>query len=118
MESQDRSGGAFGAGKAGLPFDPIEFIKKPQVVLRIVSWVRVTFDKNYSDFINDFCIAVKSVVGRPVLSFSFPLRFPDFDSRFLPDSEPGLLLFFACHLRTLDTSSPTICLFSSNSPSL
>lgn len=32
-------GGAYGAGKAGAPFDPVTFIKKPQVILRIVSWV-------------------------------------------------------------------------------
>jgi hypothetical protein len=30
---------AFGAGRAGSNFDPIEFIKKPQVILRIVAWV-------------------------------------------------------------------------------
>jgi len=30
---------AFGAGRAGSTFDPIEFIKKPQVILRIVAWV-------------------------------------------------------------------------------
>ena len=33
-------GQAYGAGKAGGPFDPIAFIKKPQVILRLVSWVR------------------------------------------------------------------------------
>jgi len=32
------SGGAYGAGKAGGPFDPLAFIKKPQVILRLVSW--------------------------------------------------------------------------------
>ena len=32
-------GGAFGAGKAGGAFDPIEFIKRPQVILRCVSVV-------------------------------------------------------------------------------
>lgn len=32
-------GGAYGAGKAGGPFDPIAFVKKPQVILRAVSWV-------------------------------------------------------------------------------
>jgi hypothetical protein len=30
---------AFGAGRAGSVFDPIEFIKKPQVILRIVAWI-------------------------------------------------------------------------------
>ena len=34
-------GGAYGAGKAGGPFDPIAFVKKPQVILRAVSWVRL-----------------------------------------------------------------------------
>jgi hypothetical protein len=30
---------AFGAGRAGSTFDPIEFIKKPQVILRVVAWI-------------------------------------------------------------------------------
>ena len=30
---------AFGAGRTGSAFDPIEFVKKPQVILRIVAWV-------------------------------------------------------------------------------
>ncbi len=30
---------AFGAGRAGSVFDPIEFIKKPQVIARLVAWV-------------------------------------------------------------------------------
>jgi len=30
-------GGAFGGGKAGAPFDPLAFLKKPNVVLRILS---------------------------------------------------------------------------------
>ena len=35
----DGGGTAYGAGKAGGPFDPITFVKKPQVILRAVSWV-------------------------------------------------------------------------------
>lgn len=30
---------AYGAGMAGVAFDPVSFIKRPQVILRIVSWV-------------------------------------------------------------------------------
>ena len=30
---------AYGAGMAGAPFDPLSFIKKPQVIIRIVSVV-------------------------------------------------------------------------------
>ncbi|XP_033109187.1 synaptogyrin-2-like [Anneissia japonica] len=37
MEGQE--GGAYGGRKAGKPFDPIEYIKKPQVILRLISWV-------------------------------------------------------------------------------
>jgi hypothetical protein len=33
--------GAYGSGMAGTPFDPLGFIKKPQVILRIISLVRV-----------------------------------------------------------------------------
>jgi hypothetical protein len=35
----DGGGTAYGAGKAGGPFDPMAFIKKPQVILRIASWL-------------------------------------------------------------------------------
>ncbi|BFZ03827.1 hypothetical protein BsWGS_06866 [Bradybaena similaris] len=31
------AGGAFGAGKAGAPFDPVQCIKKPQVIFRALS---------------------------------------------------------------------------------
>ncbi|XP_032896940.1 synaptogyrin-3 isoform X2 [Amblyraja radiata] len=32
-------GGAYGAGKAGSGVDPIAFLKQPQTILRILSWV-------------------------------------------------------------------------------
>jgi len=38
-------GGAYGAGKAGAPFDPIQFIQRPQVILRaacLVSFISRT----------------------------------------------------------------------------
>jgi hypothetical protein len=38
-------GGAYGAGKAGSPFDPIQFIQRPQVILRaacLVSSISLT----------------------------------------------------------------------------
>ncbi|XP_071963996.1 synaptogyrin-2-like [Antedon mediterranea] len=38
MDGQ-QEGGAYGARKAGKPFDPIEYIKKPQVILRLISLV-------------------------------------------------------------------------------
>ena len=37
--AQGTIGGAYGAGKAGAPFDPLAYIKKPQVILRLVSLV-------------------------------------------------------------------------------
>jgi len=37
----DGGGGAYGAGKAsGRAFDVLTFLRKPQVILRAVSWVR------------------------------------------------------------------------------
>jgi hypothetical protein len=46
---------AFGAGRAGSTFDPIEFIKKPQVILRVVAWVYNSyFKKIIFFFINVF----------------------------------------------------------------
>lgn len=35
----NNEGDAYGAGMAGAPFDPLSFIKKPQVIIRIVSVV-------------------------------------------------------------------------------
>ncbi|OCT64400.1 synaptogyrin-3 [Xenopus laevis] len=32
-------GASFGAGRAGGGFDPVEFLKQPQTILRIISWV-------------------------------------------------------------------------------
>jgi len=40
----DKIGRAYGAGLAGAGFDPVSFIKKPQVILRIVSWVSDKFN--------------------------------------------------------------------------
>lgn len=31
--------GAYGGGKAGGAFDPVAFIRRPQVILRVVCWV-------------------------------------------------------------------------------
>lgn len=33
--------GAYGSGMAGAPFDPVGFIKKPQVILRILGIVSI-----------------------------------------------------------------------------
>ncbi|XP_054763181.2 synaptogyrin-3-like [Lytechinus pictus] len=32
-------GGAYGAGMAGKPFDVLDYIKKPSVILRFISWI-------------------------------------------------------------------------------
>jgi len=42
---------AFGAGRAGSAFDPIEFIKKPQVILRVVAWVYNSYLKKITFFL-------------------------------------------------------------------
>ncbi|CAG0921681.1 unnamed protein product [Notodromas monacha] len=31
--------GAFGAGKAGMPFDPIKFVQRPQTIVRFLCWL-------------------------------------------------------------------------------
>ncbi|XP_028670269.1 synaptogyrin-3a [Erpetoichthys calabaricus] len=33
------AGGSFGAGRAGGAFDPVAFVKQPQTILRILSWI-------------------------------------------------------------------------------
>lgn len=38
------SEGAYGGGLAGAPFDPLSFIKKPQVILRIINIVKKTIN--------------------------------------------------------------------------
>lgn len=35
-------GGAYGAGRAGAPFNPVTYIKKPEVIVRLVSLVRLS----------------------------------------------------------------------------
>ena len=30
-------GGAYGAGRAGAPFNPISYIKRPEVIVRLIS---------------------------------------------------------------------------------
>lgn len=52
MPQAQASGGAYGAGKAGAPFDPLEFIKKPQVILRAVSLVRIFMHCSFYDILN------------------------------------------------------------------
>ena len=43
---------AFGAGRGGSSFDLIEFLKRPQVILRIIAWViTVTFDNDYTNVV-------------------------------------------------------------------
>ena len=37
--SMTNNEGAYGGGLAGAPFDPVGFIKKPQVILRVISLV-------------------------------------------------------------------------------
>lgn len=37
--SMTNNDGAYGGGMAGGPFDPVGFIKKPQVILRIITIV-------------------------------------------------------------------------------
>lgn len=32
-------GGAYGAGKAGAPFDPIQFAQRPQTIVRLLCWL-------------------------------------------------------------------------------
>jgi len=39
MDKIGQFGQAYGAGMAGAGFNPLEFIKKPQVILRIVAWI-------------------------------------------------------------------------------
>jgi len=43
MDGGGGGGGAYGAGKAsGRAFDVLTFLRKPQVILRAVSWVRTS----------------------------------------------------------------------------
>jgi len=54
-------GGAYGAGKAsGRAFDVLTFLRKPQVILRLVSWVsRLTV--SLSLILPAVCVCVWSV---------------------------------------------------------
>lgn len=46
-------GGAYGAGKAGAPFDPIQFVQRPQVILRAVCLVSCILRSDFI-FVNRF----------------------------------------------------------------
>ncbi|CAF1256287.1 unnamed protein product [Rotaria sp. Silwood1] len=81
---------AYGAGRAGSAFDPIGFIKKPQVILRIVAWVFsiIVFgciaQEGYAD---DTCRyngsnACGYGVGIGVISFILTLAFTGIDLYF------------------------------------
>ena len=37
-------GGAYGAGKSGEQFNPVDFIKRPKTILRFLSWVSKYFE--------------------------------------------------------------------------
>lgn len=71
------TGGAYGAGKAGGAFDPLTFIRRPQVILRIVSilFAIIVFSCIASEgYLDDKCIINDSgacgwTVGVGVLAF-------------------------------------------------
>lgn len=46
------TGGAYGGGKAGGPFDPQVFIQRPPVIVRAVCWVSAIFTHNCIGKIN------------------------------------------------------------------
>jgi hypothetical protein len=46
-------GGAYGAGKAGAPFDPIQFVQRPQVILRAACLVSCISSTDFI-FVNRF----------------------------------------------------------------
>lgn len=41
------AGGAYGGGKAGGQFDIIQFVQRPQVILRALCWVSITNDYHF-----------------------------------------------------------------------
>lgn len=60
--------GAYGGGKAGATFDPIQFVRRPQVVLRALCWVCIfsilsrncfiDFSQIIFQIFNKYCIDV------------------------------------------------------------
>ena len=42
--------GAFGAGKAGTTFNPVEFVQRPQVILRLLNIVSIVSIHNSAMF--------------------------------------------------------------------
>lgn len=54
---EGENGGAFGAGKAGVDFDLVTFLKKPVTILRILSWVFsiVVFSVASDSYHRDVC---------------------------------------------------------------
>jgi len=81
---------AFGAGRAGSVFDPIEFIKKPQVILRAVAWIFaiIVFASIAQEgYQNDRCVyngsnACGYGVGIGVIAFLLTMAFMGLDVYF------------------------------------
>jgi len=69
--------GAFGAGKAGTTFNPVEFVQRPQVILRLLNIVSIVSIHNSAMFPsqcnNTHCrrCLVFTVCVRPLDSFLF-----------------------------------------------
>jgi len=81
---------AFGAGRAGSVFDPIEFIKKPQVILRAVAWIFaiIVFASIAQEgYQNDTCVyngsnACGYGIGIGVIAFLLTMAFMGLDVYF------------------------------------
>lgn len=54
---------AYGAGKAGATFDPMTFVKKPQVVLKLVCFVSGLFSHHCNYFIRYFTLDMDGYNG-------------------------------------------------------
>ena len=77
--------GAFGAGKAGTSFNPVEFIQRPQVLLRLANIVSHSLNNNLypSTTASPYVFARTvgpvrwpSLLPRTLLFLSFPILLP------------------------------------------
>jgi len=85
------NGGAYGGKAAGIPFDPLLFIQRPQVILRLVSWLLsiIVFGCIASrGYTNDTCAynetngACSFGIGVGVIAFLAALGFLAMDAMF------------------------------------
>lgn len=77
-------GGAYGAGRAGAPFNPVTFIKKPEVIVRLIALVRFnslnvvlaetkSLYKIYNFYITFVCLHLHYITNNTLFIYNYTI---------------------------------------------